>query len=206
MAERTLEPTKATRSSTPGAGEAAAAADGDAGAAAEKGAKAVGFSSSFKAWLPLLVTVSTMPFLAWGTTRYFILPKLQYAMSHPAAAAASSSSEATPAPAEGVTPGKTKISVPMSKMLVNVSGTMGTRYLMTSLTLVGTAADFKSKIEDNRDQLMDLATSTLSSKTIADLEKPGARNVIRAELMTVFNNALGGPVVQELYITEMAIQ
>jgi flagellar FliL protein len=56
------------------------------------------------------------------------------------------------------------------------------------------------------DQLKDLATGTLSSKTISDLEKPGARNVIRAELMTVFNNALGGPLVQEIYITELAIQ
>ena len=68
------------------------------------------------------------------------------------------------------------------------------------------ARNFKSKIEDNKDQLMDLANSTLSSKTIADLEKPGARNVIRAELTTVFNNALGGSAVQEIYITELAIQ
>jgi len=91
-------------------------------------------------------------------------------------------------------------------MLVNVAGTMGTRYLMTSVTLVGNTPEFTSKINENRDQLMDLATGTLSVKTISDLEKPGARNVIRAELMTVFNNALGGPVVQEIYITEMAIQ
>ena len=28
----------------------------------------------------------------------------------------------------------------------------------------------------------------------------------RSELMTVLNNALGGPVIQEIYITELAIQ
>ena len=44
------------------------------------------------------------------------------------------------------------------------------------------------------------------TKTIADLEKPGARNIIRSELLTVFNNALGGPVIQDIYITEQAIQ
>jgi len=52
---------------------------------------------------------------------------------------------------------------------------MGTRYLMTSVTLVGSTPDFKSKIDDNKDQLMDLATRPLSGKTISDLEnrEPG---------------------------------
>jgi flagellar FliL protein len=119
--------------------------------------------------------------------------------------------DATPASSTAAAsePGKattTKVTVPMNKLLVNVAGTMGTRYLMTSVTLVGNTADFKDRIENNKDQLMDLATGALCSKTIADLEKPGARNVIRSELMTVLNNALGGPVIQEIYITELAIQ
>jgi flagellar FliL protein len=201
MAERTLDTSRTTR---PPSSAAPAAEEAPAPAKAEK--KPL-FSANFKAWLPLLVTVSIMPLLAWTTTRFIILPKVQSAMLHPAQQA-DAKGEAAPAEAgaEGVSPGKTKITVPLSKMLVNVSGTMGTRYLMTSVTLVGTTPDFKAKIDDNKDQLMDLATGTLSSKTISDLEKPGARNVIRSELMTVINNALGGPVVQELYITEMAIQ
>jgi flagellar FliL protein len=203
MAERTFETSRSTRPTAAAAPAPAAAEEAAAPAKAEKGPL---LSANFKAWLPLLVTVSIMPFLAWATTRFLILPKLQSAMMHPAQPAEAKGEPAAPAEPDGITPGKTKITVPLSKMLVNVSGTMGTRYLMTSVTLVGTTPDFKAKIDDNKDQLMDLATGTLSSKTISDLEKPGARNVIRAELMTVINNALGGPVVQELYITEMAIQ
>ena len=56
------------------------------------------------------------------------------------------------------------------------------------------------------DQLRDLASSILGSKTIADLEKPEARNLIRAELLSQFNAALGGNAVQDIYITEFAIQ
>ncbi|MGH7973851.1 MAG: flagellar basal body-associated FliL family protein [Limisphaerales bacterium] len=41
---------------------------------------------------------------------------------------------------------------------------------------------------------------------MADLEKPGARNLIRSELISGFNNILGGPLVQEIYLTEFAIQ
>jgi flagellar FliL protein len=121
-----------------------------------------------------------------------------------AAAAESSGTNAESIP--GIIEGKAKVSVPLSKILVNVAGTMGTRYLMTSVTLVGNDPNLKDIIKEHGDQLLDLATGTLSTKTISDLEKPGARNVIRAELMTVFNNALGGSFVKEIYITELAIQ
>ena len=71
---------------------------------------------------------------------------------------------------------------------------------------MGTDTEFRSKIEQNRDRLMDLASSTLSAKTIADLEKPGVRNLIRSELISAFNSALGQGFVQEIYFTEFAIQ
>jgi flagellar FliL protein len=170
---------------------------------------AVPVSGGFKAWLPLIVAVVTMPALAYATTKFVLLPKLERSLTPGgtgASGGAATESGATGKDGEKPGTGKVKTTVALSKMLVNVSGTMGTRYLMTSVTVVGNTPDFKTKIEDNKDQLMDLATGTLSSKTISDLEKPGARNVIRAELMTVFNNALGGPVIQEIYITELAIQ
>ena len=106
----------------------------------------------------------------------------------------------------GSVDGKAKIPVPLSKILVNVAGTMGTRYLMTSVTLVGSDPSLKDIVKDHNDQLLYLATGTLSTITISDLEKPGSRNVIRAELINVFNNALGGPFIKEIYITELAIQ
>jgi flagellar FliL protein len=163
----------------------------------------------FKPWLPLAVAAVAMPALAYATTHFVLLPKLERGLTQgsPAPAQETTAESGTGAKSGGkAVSDKLKVTVSLNKMLVNVAGTMGTRYLMTSVTLVGNTPEFTSKINDNMDQLKDLATGTLSSKTISDLEKPGARNVIRAELMTVFNNALGGPVVQEIYITEMAIQ
>lgn len=107
------------------------------------------------------------------------------------------------APAGG---GKKKQTVQITKIIVNVSGTQGSRYLMTSFTLAGTHNDFKTIVEDNKDQLLDLANTAMASKTISDLEKPGARNQLRAELISIFNNALGGGLVQEIYFTEFAVQ
>ena len=170
-------------------------------------------AGGIKAWLPLIVTALVMPVLAIATTKFILLPKLHQSATPPRESGAVEGGKE-----EGKSEGKTdahgkpgasskgKFNVALSKIIVNVSGTMGTRYLMSSVTLTGNAPDFKAKIEDNKDQLLDLASGTLSSKTIADLGKEGARNQIRTELMAVFNNALGGNVIQEIFITELAIQ
>lgn len=178
--------------------EAAPAAGGDAAA-----------GGGFKAWLPLLVTIVAMPALAYVTTTFVLLPKVRQALGAPAAEAAETGGGHGEEGGHGggkAQAGKAKSTFALTKIIVNVAGTMGTRYLMTSLTLAGSAPNFQSVMEEHRDQLLDLANGTLSTKTISDLEQPGARNQIRTELLTVFNNALGGNVVQELYITEMAIQ
>jgi flagellar protein FliL len=198
MAERTTE----TRN-----GREEGAADAAPAAPAKSGASA---------WMPLIITVALMPVLAFVMTRFVLVPQMKKAMgvaAAPAAASASGGSEGTNSEAksegsskEGAGEGHSKVTVPIAKILVNVAGTMGTRYLMTSITLVGADENMKDKVDRNKDQLLDLATGTLSTKTISDLEKPGAHNVIRAELMIVFNNALGGPIIKEIYITELAIQ
>lgn len=176
-------------------------------------------AGGFKTWLPLLVTLLAMPALAYGTMQFLILPKLQQAMAVSAAEAGSDldgeepGAEAGTATARGgggsqSTSGGRRgtTNVRLDKLVVNVSGTMGTRFLMASITLVGSRPGFKDTIDANRDQLMDLANSTLSNKTIADLERPGARNLIKTELISVINNAMGENLVADIYIPEMAIQ
>jgi len=203
----------------------AADAPKDAGAPAGK--------SGLAAFLPLIITVVAMPLLAYVTTTFLILPKLHKtpesaAEEAPAAKHESGKSEGAKsehgaskekASAEksgghggssskkkSGEKGKVKQSFAFSKMVVNVAGTMGTRYLVVSFSLVGTSADFKTNIEENKDQLSDLAISTLGSKTIVDMERPEAKNQLRSELISAFNSALGGDEVQELFFTEFAMQ
>jgi len=171
-------------------------------------------AGGLKSWLPLLVTALVMPALAYATTTFLLLPRLRRAADPPAVEAAS---EEAKSPAKGETSktegggkhaagAKGKPNATLNKLIVNVAGTAGTRYLMTSMTLIGSTPEFKNSIESSRDQLVDLANATLSSKTIADLEKPEARNQLRTELLSAFNHALGDTVVQEIYFTELAIQ
>ncbi|MBL9167218.1 MAG: flagellar basal body-associated FliL family protein [Verrucomicrobiales bacterium] len=106
----------------------------------------------------------------------------------------------------GKSSGSGKPTVQFGKVLVNVAGSLGARYLLTNFTLVGANAGVVSKVESNKDQLMDMTISTLRTKTIQDLEKPGAANLIRTELISVFNGVLGPGSIKEIYFTEFAIQ
>jgi flagellar protein FliL len=169
-----------------------------------------------KAWLPLLVTILLMPALAFVMTKFVLLPQLAKSIGaetvnaregHAESASSSSShhGEEKGGKEGGNANGKAKVKVPLSKIVVNVSGSLGSRLLLASLTLAGNNNELKNKVEENTDQLRDLAASILSTKTITDLEKPEARNLLRAELISQFNSVLSGGV-QDIYITEFAIQ
>jgi flagellar protein FliL len=173
----------------------AADASADAAAAAAGAAP----DGGFKAWLPLLITLIVMPVLAWVTTSFILLPRLQKGLGILPVGAAE------PGGKKGAAAAKRE-SFTMNKLLVNVSGTMGGRYLLVSISIVGSDADFKNKVEQVEPQLRDLACGVLRVKTLADLEKPTATNLIRGELISGFNTILGGPVVQDIYFTEFAIQ
>ena len=156
-------------------------------------------AAAFNAWLPLVVTVVFMPVLAYLMTTLVLVPRLQKGLGAvPATSAASAAAKSGQAPK--------RESVMMSKLLVNVSGTMGSRYLLVSLSVVGNDPEFKLKVQEYEPQLRDMACSALEAKTLADLERPGSRNLIRSELLSGFNNILGNNSVQEIYFTEFAIQ
>jgi len=171
-----------------------------------------------KSWLPLIITMVAMPLLAYATTTYVLLPKLQHSLGAPAA----ETKETEAAPAGGgqheggggaeaaagkeSAKAKGKSYAQMNKVLVNVAGTLGTRFLVVNLTLVSKRPAFGQDFTDNEPELRHVAISSLSSKTINDLERPGAKNQIRSELISLFNSVLGDGAVHELFFTEFAIQ
>ena len=157
-------------------------------------------SGGIKPWLPLILNIVLMPAIAFALTQFVLVPKLK---GKTADAPETESAEGNTTEKNG----KPKITAALSsKVLVNVAGTMGTRYLMATITLVGSNPQLKELVDKNDAELRDAAASALSTKTINDLEKPGSRNLIRTELISLFNNVLGNGVVTEIYLTEFAIQ
>jgi flagellar protein FliL len=184
--------TNRTESTTP-APEASAQASGAAATPAAGG--------GFKAWLPLIIMILLMPALAFAMTKFVLVPALQKGLGITASAA-------SPEGAHGKTPAANakKESVAINKLLVNVAGTMGARYLLVSLSVESSDPEFKTKLQEADPKIRDMAQGILRLKTLADLEKPTAQNLIRSELIAGFNTILGGSVVQEIYFTEFAIQ
>ncbi len=168
-------------------------------AAAEPAAKAG--SGGLSAWLPLLITILVMPALAYAVAEFVILPQLQKGLGIKVVQADASGAAKKSSGADAK-----QESVLMTKLLVNVADTMGARYLLVSLSVEGSGSDFKQKMTDHDAQLRDMACGDLATKTLSDLEKPGERNVIRNELITGFNNILGDSTVDQIYLTEFAIQ
>ena len=159
-------------------------------------------------WMPLLCSIALMPVLAYAVTTFILLPKLQKGLGITPVAATTKEAEGESKEAgtnHSTTASGDSENVPMTKLLVNVSGTMGSRYLLTSLTLVGKGG-LKEEVAKHDAQLRDVACGLLSTKTITDIEKPGARNLIRSELISGFNHILGNGSIQEIFLTEFAIQ
>ena len=187
----------------------------DAPKPAEGAAPAAG--GGLKALLPLLLNVVLMPVMAYVMTVFVLLPKINSGSVAAHAKTVGGEAVAAPGahgePADKGASGKHgggaggKIAVPLSaKVLVNIAGTAGTRYLLAQLTLVGASAELKDSVEKSDAQLREVASSVLATKTIADLDRPGSRNLIRTELISAFNGVLGEGRVKEIYFTDFAIQ
>jgi flagellar FliL protein len=173
--------------------------------AADKGAVPAASSGGGKSWVPLITNIVLMPAIAYALTTFVLIPKILNGKTLLPSASGDGGGESHGSGSSGGA--KAKFTAPLGgKVLVNVAGTAGTRYLVASMTLVGKNAEFKDGVEKNDPQLRDSASSILSSKTINDLEKPGMRNIIRAELISAFNDILGKEAVTDIFLTEFAIQ
>jgi flagellar FliL protein len=152
------------------------------------------------AWLPVIAAVILSPVATWATVQFVLLPQMQKKLSAPPAAEAAKSSSA-PEGKDGASPG-----YEFSNVVVNLSGTMGTRYLKTSFLVTGPDADLKAVFEGAKPRLTDVTLNVLSSLTLADLEEPGSKNVIRERLVGAYNQAIGRKVADQVYFSDFVIQ
>jgi flagellar FliL protein len=168
--------------------------------------KASAGTGGMKAWLPAVVSIFAAPALTWVTAEYVLVPRLQRQLALPAAAVTDTVAE--PQIGKDGRP-KEASTYEFTNVVVNLAGTMGTRYLKTSFHVIGdpkSSLDIKKVFEDNRTKLYDTTLNVLSSLTLADLEEAGAKNVIREKLVSAYNQALGKRVAEQIYFSDFVVQ
>jgi flagellar FliL protein len=202
MAAKTEAPPAPAKGEAPEAAPPAAVAV--AGASAGKGGLA--------SWLPVIAAVLLAPAATFVTVEYLVLPRMIKKLSAPPPAAAPApetaaaeggkeGGEAKKADGKDGPPG-----YEFDNVVVNLSGTMGTRYLKTTFLVTGTDPSIKATFEGAKPRLTDVTLNVLSSLTLADLEEPGSKNVIRERLVGAYNQALGKRVADQVYFSDFVIQ
>jgi flagellar FliL protein len=194
---------------TPATAAAAAPAAGAAPAASATAAAPVAAKSGgIKAWLPAIATLILAPVCTWAVGQYVLIPQLQKKLT-----AAPAGVEAAAEPSHGEGHGKEgkdgKEGSPnyeFQNVVVNLAGTMGTRYLKTTFLVTGAEPDIKTVFETNKPRLTDVTLNVLSSLSLADLEEPGAKNVLREKLVAAYNQALGRKVAEQVYFSDFVVQ
>lgn len=195
-----------------------------ASVAAETPAEKKKSGGGFMAWLPAIAAVILAPAATFGVAEFVLLPRLQaklalppadaHAKADPAAAAFEEHDEEE-APAKEEKGGHGKEgkeatggpNYEFSNVVVNLAGTMGTRYLKTSFIVTGIAGkNVRGPFETNKAKLTDITLNVLSSLTLADLEEPGSKNVLREKLVAAYNQALGKRLVEQVYFSDFVIQ
>lgn len=176
-------------------------------------------SGGMKAWLPMIAALVLAPAATWAVVEFVLVPRLQKKLAVAAATPGEHGAVEPEAPAPAAhsgghgKPGKDGKdgkeggpSYEFQNVVVNLSGTMGTRYLKTSFVVTGTDANIRGIFEGAKPKLIDVTLNVLSSLTLADIEEPGAKNVIREKLIAAYNQALGRKVAQQVYFSDFVVQ
>ncbi|HRE80389.1 MAG TPA: flagellar basal body-associated FliL family protein [Opitutaceae bacterium] len=193
---------------------AAPAAGGDAEAPAKKS----GLMSSL---IPIVAVVVLAPVGSWAVAQFVIIPQLRKELttaSAPKEGEAHGEAAAEHAPAHGKEEkkegghGKKEASgaagstYTFENIVVNLAGTMGTRYLKATFMVSGTDATLRAQFEANKPKLLDVSLNVLSALTLTDLEEPGSKNIIREKLASAYNQALGKKVAEQIYFSDFVVQ
>lgn len=180
--------------------------------AAPAAAGAAAGGGGIKSLLPVIAALVLAPAITFAVAEFVLLPRLKAQLAKPAdehgaPAVEAHAEEEAPAKGHGEAKGGAGPgpgSYEFTNVVVNLAGTMGTRYLKTSFLVTG--KNVKAAFEADKPRMTDLTLNVLSSLTLADLEEVGAKNVLREKLVSAYNETLGKRVVDQVYFSDFVVQ
>ncbi len=183
-------------------------------------------TSKIAALLPVILVVVLAPVVSWAVAQFVILPQFEKKLN---AVVATAGEHGAPADAHGAAPAAAHAapaaeggdkaghgkkgdaagpsnSYEFTNIVVNLAGTMGTRYLKTTFLVTGKDANLREYFNRDKAKMVDVTLNVLSSLSLADLEEAGAKNIIREKLVNAYNQAIGKKVAEQVYFSDFVVQ
>lgn len=185
---------------------------------AEETAAAPAPEKKKSSWAPVIAMLVLTPAISFALCEFVLIPKLRATVALTPTAEGAAAATAHEAPkakkAEGGHGGGGHgkesagdgFSYQFDSIVVNLSGSMGTRYLKASFKADSENAQMEAIVEENKAKLLDVAQSVLSSRTLTDLEQAGAKNILRNDLIARLNDALDSDLITQIYFSEFVVQ
>ena len=128
--------------------------------------------------------------------------------AHGAAPAKDAHGAPAPAGEKDKGPKQTKAGweVSFPNVVSNLTGSLGTKYVKVSFTVLSDDKNIGDIVEENKSKLKDAAIRVLGSRSLADMETSNAKNVLCSEIAANFNKALNTNTVKQIFLTEFLIQ
>jgi flagellar FliL protein len=143
--------------------------------------------------VPMLVSSLIMVGAAYAVVSFVLKP-----MIHPSQASVADAAEAD---AEG----KGEI-VRFENIIVNPSGTMGSRYLSTTVGLEVMSEESREAVREAEPMIKDALITYLSSRTIEELTDPATRELMRETIRQRVNPVIAPQQVRAIYFLDFVLQ
>lgn len=167
--------------------------DLDAGLAPKKSGNPIG---------PLLAVIILVPALVYAVMDFVVLPKLKDAGgSHSEEKANHSASKP-----QAHVPGLEEVPVDFASLVVNLSGSGGTRYLRTTIVVASSDSKLGEYLKKHDAPLKDAAITILSAQTPESIETESGKDIVRRQLIRRFENILGPGTINSIYFKEFVVQ
>jgi flagellar FliL protein len=95
---------------------------------------------------------------------------------------------------------------PVEDIVVNPSGTAGTRYLCTTVALEAAGTAVAGELAEREAQIRDVLIEILGKRTVDDLSDLQTREIIRAEILDSVNGLLSSGEVVGVYFSNFVLQ
>ncbi|MDP0499625.1 MAG: flagellar basal body-associated FliL family protein [Verrucomicrobiota bacterium JB022] len=168
-------------------------------------------------FIPIVAVVILLPLLSFVMTEFVLIPRLKAELGGGGDAHGAEAAHAAPAKSSGGGHGggggghggsSSSASGNMVKfdlMKTNLARPSST-LIIVQFAVEGNDPSFAGMVEAKKPALIDATLKILSLLTLVDTQTPGIQNIVKTDLITSFNQILGGPYVENLYFTDFVTQ